>query len=410
MKRLLSPFIALQHRDFRLLWLGLIISLTGSQMQIMAINWQVYILTGSALSLGFVGLARFLPLLVFAPLSGIASDIFSRKKIMFISQFIMIISSLALAVFTFTGNISPLLIYILIGISSAASVFDIPARQSIIPHLVPKHHFMNAVSLNTLIWQVSVVLGPSIAGFIIASSGVASIYFIHSLSLLGVVIALIAMSPIRRNTEQKTNFNFSAIREGFSFVKKTPLIYSTMLLDFFATFFSSATVLLPLFAKDILAVGPQGLGILYAAPSVGAFFAGLVISSMNQLRNQGKILIFSVLLYGVATILFGISQSFYLSLLFLALTGVGDVISAIIRNTIRQLATPDHLRGRMVSINMIFFAGGPQLGEFEAGVLAAAIGAPASVVIGGIGTIIATIILAICTPQLKTYKGNELIV
>lgn len=183
-----------------------------------------------------------------------------------------------------------------------------------------------------------------------------------------------------------------------------------MLLDFFATFFSSATVLLPIFAKDILAVGPKGLGILYAAPALGAVIAGLIVSSLGHLKNQGKILLGAIIIYGMATIFFGISRSFFLSLIFLFLTGVGDVVSTIIRNTIRQLTTPDYLRGRMVSVNMIFFMGGPQLGEAEAGILAAAIGTPASVVVGGIGTIIATLMLAFFIPKLKNYQGNKVVV
>lgn len=182
-----------------------------------------------------------------------------------------------------------------------------------------------------------------------------------------------------------------------------------MILDFFATFFSSATVLLPAFAKDILAVGPKGLGLLYAAPSVGGIVAGLIVSSFHNLKNQGKILLSAVFVYGLATILFGISRSFYLSLLFLGLTGVGDVVSTVIRNTIRHSTTPDYIRGRMTSINMLFFMGGPQLGEVEAGILAAAIGTPLSVVVGGIGTIIATALITVLIPKLRKYQGDEVL-
>ena len=263
-----SPLIALKFRDFRLLWIGLLISRIGSEMQVVAVNWQVYLLTGSALSLGLIGLSRFLPIILFSLLAGITSDIFDRRKIMLLSQFLMIAVSLVLAITTFTGNISPLLIYILIAGNSIASAFDTPATQSLTPSLLPQKYFMNGVSLNTIMWQSAIVIGPSIAGFIIAYLGVGSVYIINLLSFIAVIIALIMMKTSGKVEGKTAYFNLSSLKEGLTFVRKTPIIYSTMLLDFFATFFSSATVLLPIFAKDILAVGPQGLGFLYAAPSL----------------------------------------------------------------------------------------------------------------------------------------------
>lgn len=407
MKPKISPFAALKFRDFRLLWIGLLISRIGSEMQVVAVNWQVYLMTGSAFSLGLIGLSRFLPILFFSLLGGIAADIFDRRKIMLFSQFLMIFVSCVLAFTTYTGHITPVLIYLLIAGNSLASVFDTPARQSFTPSLLPKKYFMNAVTLNTIMWQTAIVLGPSLAGFIIAYLGVTSVYIINFFSFFAVIIALVMMKTSGRVERKTAYFNLASLQEGLSFVKRTPIIFSTMLLDFFATFFASATVLLPIFAKDILMVGPQGLGFLYAAPSLGAVIAGIIFSSLGRLKNQGKILIVSVALYGAATILFGLSKSFYLSLFFLALIGAGDVVSTIIRNTIRQLSTPDHLRGRMVSVNMLFFYGGPQLGEAEAGVAAAMFGAPLSVVIGGAGTILATLILSALIPQLRRYSGSK---
>lgn len=404
MKSKTSPLIALKFRDFRLLWIGLLISRIGSEMQVVAVNWQIYLLTGSALSLGLIGLSRFLPIIFFSLFGGIAADMLNRRKIMLFSQFLMIAVSLVLTVTTFSGHISPILIYLLIAGNSIASAFDTPARQSLAPSLLPKKYFMNGVSLNTIMWQTAIVLGPSIAGFIIAYLGVGSVYIINIISFIGVILALIMMKTPGRVEGRTAFFTLSSLKEGFEFVIKTPIIYSTMFLDFFATFFSSATVLLPIFAKDILAVGPQGLGFLYAAPSLGAVIAGIIFSSFQHLKNQGKILLASVFVYGLATILFGMSKSFYLSLVFLFLIGAGDSVSTIIRNTIRQLKTPDYLRGRMVSVNMLFFYGGPQLGEAEAGLAAAFLGAPFSVVIGGVGTILATSILAILIPKLRKYE------
>lgn len=409
-KHKLSPFSALKFRDFRLLWISFLISRIGSEMQVVAINWHMYSLTGSPLSLGLIGLARFIPVLIFSIFAGITADILDRKKLMIAAQIMMIFSSVTLAVATFGHFISPMLIYATIAFSSVASAFDTPARHAIVPHLVPKKYFMNAVSLNTILWQSAILIGPSIGGFTIAMLGEGYIYAFNAITFIAVILALLLISPIVKTVEKNTSFNVASIRTGFTFVVRHPIILSTMLLDFFATFFSSATVLLPIFAKDILMVGPQGLGILYAAPSIGAVTAGLITSSFGHFKRQGKILLSAVFLYGLATLLFGLTRSFYPALLFLALTGIGDIVSTIIRNTIRQLSTPDYLRGRMVAVNMIFFQGGPQLGEAEAGILAALWGTPASVVIGGAGTMLATILIAVLVPKLRKYQGNELAV
>lgn len=410
MESRISPFVALKFRNFRLLWLGLLISRIGSEMQVVAINWQMYLLTGSALSLGFIGLARFLPVVFLSLFGGMAADLYNRRKVMIAAQIVMTLSTVVLAIATITHHVNPLFIYLLLAVNSAATAFDTPARQAILPSLVPAEYFVNAVSLNTIMWQTAVVLGPSLSGFIIAYLGVGSIYIINAISFLAVIISLLAMSPIIHEVKNITSFTLASVREGLAFVAKTPIIYSTMLLDFFATFFSSATTLLPIFAKDILSVGPQGLGLLYAAPSVGGILAGLLVSTRGHFKKQGKVLVSAVVVYGIATALFGFSRSFYLSLFFLFFTGAGDVVSTVIRNTVRQLNTPDHLRGRMVSVNMIFFMGGPQLGEAEAGILAAAAGAPASVVIGGIGAIVSAVLLAAFIPKLRNYQGDEVVV
>lgn len=378
-------------------------------MQVVALNWQIYLITGSALSLGLIGLSRFLPIIFFSLAGGMIADIADRKKLMIAAQTISMATAFIFAITTFTHNISPLLIYILLAINSIATSFETPARQSLVPALVPEKYFINAVSLNTIMWQSAMVIGPTIAGFIIALHGVGAVYTLNALSFLAVIFSLFAIRPPKSPRPIKVDFNLDTVRDGIRFVINTPIIYSTMLLDFFATFFASATVLLPIFAKDILKVGPQGMGILYAAASIGAVSAGLFVSSLGHIKHQGKILLTAVSIYGLATIFFGLSKSFYLSILFLFLTGAGDVISTIIRNTIRQLATPDHIRGRMVSINMIFFMGGPQLGETEAGITAAMLGAPFSVVLGGVGTLAAVGLLALLIPKLRNYQGDELI-
>jgi MFS family permease len=215
------------------------------------------------------------------------------------------------------------------------------------------------------------------------------------------------LGPIPRILINRPQFNFKAIKEGIDFVFKTPLIYSSMFIDFIATFFASASTLMPIFAVDIFKVGPKELGFLYAAPSIGAITAGIIFPFLARIKHKGKLLIYAVCFYGLNIILFALSRNFYLSLLFIGLSGSGDMISAVIRNVIRQMNTPDHLRGRMISINMMFYAGGPQLGEMEAGIAANWLGTPLSVVFGGIATIITTIYIAIKTPQLWNYKDNN---
>ncbi len=397
----------LKNRDFILLQIGMFISRSGTFMQDVAINWQLYQLTKSPLSLGILGLAKFIPLLIFSMLSGIAADVFSRKKIIFLVQVFSIFNALALAVLTISGKINPLLIYLLVGLEAGLSSFETPARNAILPNIVKKEDFSLAVNINNILYSSTNFIGPAISGFIIAFSGVQSIYLLNSFSFLSVIIALIFMRPIVKTLEKQPMFNLQSIKEGIKFVFKTPVIYSSMLVDFAATFFASATTLMPIFAVDILKVGSKELGFLYAAPSIGAIVAGMLFPFINRTKNKGQLLIFSVCFYGFNTILFALSRNFYFSLLFIGLSGAGDMISAIIRNVMRQLNTPDNLRGRMTAVNMVFYIGGPQLGETEAGIAAYFMGTPLSVAFGGIATIIATIYVAIKTPELLNYKDID---
>lgn len=396
----------LKNRDYILLQIGIFISRTGSFMQDVAVNWQIYELTKSPLSLGIVGLAKFLPVLVFSMISGIAADAFNRKKIIFFVQFFSIINSLAFAFLTISGKITPMLIYIIVALESGFASFETPARQSMMPNLVKKEDFPLAVNVNNLLYSSTNFIGPAMAGFIIAYWGVKSIYLINSFSFFAVIIVLLMMKPLVKTFEKRPELSLKSITEGIKFVFNTPIIFSSMMIDFVATFFASATTLMPIFAVDILKVGPKGLGLLYAAPSIGAVLAGLVFPFVNRMKNKGRLLIFSVCFYGLNTILFALSRNFYLSLFFIALSGAGDLTSAVIRNVIRQMNTPDHLRGRMTAVNMVFYTGGPQLGETEAGIAAHFMGTPLSVVFGGIATIIATIYIAIKTPKLLNYRES----
>ncbi len=402
-----SAFSALRHRDFRLLWLGQIISVTGSQMQSVAINWHVYLLTKSALALGLVGLFRGAPIILCSLVGGVVADAVDRKRLMVATQCVMLASAALLTIATMTGLKSVWPIYVLSGIASAAIAFDIPARQSLMPMLVPAKDFPNAVSLGLVVFNIATIGGPSLAGFLLASRGPAIVYGVNSASFLAVIAALIAMRTSGRlEDDQRTNtVSLEALKEGLKFVWRTPIIVQTMTLDFAATFFASATFLLPIFAQDVLHVGARGYGFLSAAPAVGSVITALVMARVGTFHRQGRLVVVSVSVFGLATAAFGVSRVFWFSLLMLALTGAADTVSTVLRQTIRQLATPNHLRGRMTSINMMFFMGGPQLGELEAGIVASLIGGPLSVVTGGIGSLVCACIAAWRSKSLMEYDG-----
>lgn len=408
----ISPFLALKVPVFRNYLFGSFLSEIGNQMQTVAVAWQVYEMTRNPASLGLIGLANFLPIIMFSLIGGLVADKMDRKKLLLLSQGAQAILALSLFAVTFLHLVNPYIIYAILVLVATAQSFSIPARQSVIPHLVPKEIFMNAVSLGTLQFQSAIMIGPAIAGFLIGGAGVSIVYLINAISFLFFMGAILTINvSLQKHDSNDVQMSISSIWEGIRFVISTPILYITMILDFLATFFGTATILMPVFAKDVLHVGAQGLGLLYSAPALGGVAAGLLIAAMHhKIVHQGQVIVASVVLYGMATIAFGLSTSLLLSLLFLTLVGFGDMTSTIIRNTIRQLVTPDHLRGRMASVTRIFFQGGPQLGEMEAGFLAKAIGGPASVVIGGVGVVLITLLVALKSKALRNYKGKDLAV
>jgi MFS family permease len=323
---------------------------------------------------------------------------------------VMLLSAALLALFTASGLKSVWPLYVLTAVSSAAVAFDNPARQAILPTLVPPEDFPNAVSLGLIVFQLTMIGGPAVAGRLLGLYSPAVVYAINAISFLAVIGALLQMRasgrPRNEAGEQQSRVSFGALKEGLSFVWRTPIIVQTMTLDFVATFFASATALLPIFAAEILKVGANGFGILAAAPAAGAVVAAFVMARFGNVRRQGATVIASVAVYGAATVAFGLSRVFWFSLLMLAVTGAADTVSTVLRQTIRQLVTPDSLRGRMTSVNMIFFMGGPQLGELEAGALAALLGAQLSVITGGLGSLIAALLAMFTAKSLINYKSK----
>lgn len=401
------PFIALKYRDFRLLWLGQLISQAGSMMQVVAINWHISVLTNyNPLALGLVGLSRVGPIIVFSLIGGAVADARDRRKVMIVTQSAMAIFAAILGLMTDAGLNAVWPLYVLNALSASAGAFDSPARQALIPSLVPREHLTNALSLNAIMFEMATIIGPMSAGLLIGVHDIAIVYWINALSFLAVIAALLIMRPAPQ--EIKRTVSVGSVREGLRFVFRQPIVRSTMLLDFFATFFSSANQLLPIFAAQILQVGAIGYGLLTSAAAIGSLIAGSAMGFITRIRHPGAVILWSVAVYGLATLAFGLSGSFVVSWIMLGATGASDTVSMILRQTIRQVVTPDHIRGRMTSVNMIFFMGGPQLGELEAGVVAALFGAPLSVITGGVGCLIAVAITAWKTPMLRQFDEEDL--
>ncbi|HEY3091556.1 MAG TPA: MFS transporter [Vicinamibacterales bacterium] len=408
----LPPAVSvLRHRNFRLIWIGLLLSFTGSFMQNAALLWNVSLLVPpdrKGIALGMVGLVRVVPIIIFSMISGVVADAWDRRKLMLLTQSGSAFVAVGLAALALAGNTSVFPVYALAALSSAVGAFDLPARQSLVPSLVPRDELPNAISLNTIMQQTSQVLGPALGGIVIASMNVGWAYVFNAISFAAVIVALLLMRdvPQPEHPTPLAAVSWKAALEGLRFVFRSPLIRSTMLLDFFATFFSSATALLPIFAQDILKVGARGYGWLYAAPAVGAtMMSAAMVLLTSRINRRGPVLLWAVGLYGLATVVFGLSRSFWITFAALALTGVADTVSMVIRNIVRQLETPDRLRGRMIGVNMVFFIGGPQLGELEAGAVANWLGAPFSVISGGLGCMIAVACVAAATPELRHYRA-----
>jgi MFS family permease len=404
------------------------VSLVGTQMQSVALHWHIYLLTHSPLALGLVGLTRVVPIVVFSLWGGIVADRADRRRIMLVAQSAMLVLSAGLALLTYQGQATVFILYLLNAGLAAASAFDNPARQALVPRLVPPAELPAALAVNLTAGQFATIGGPGLAGLLLggglssfvpgfapaAHSGadtrvVALIYALNALSFVGVLVTLVRMKTSGRvETSGPPEHPIESLKAGLRFVFTTPIMVWTTGLDFLATFFAGSLSLLPVFADQVLHVGAVGYGWLVAAPALGAL-AGSLYTSLRPLpRHQGRILLAAVAAYGVFTVLYGLSGSFALTVLALFGIGLADLVSTVIRQTLRQMLTPDGLRGRMTSVNMIFFMGGPQLGELEAGLVAslfatAAVGVRFSVVSGGIATIILAMVVAAAAPMVRRY-------
>jgi MFS family permease len=372
-------------------------------MQRVAIAWQIYVLTGDALQLGLLGLVRFAAIVLVGLVGGVLADQRDRRRLLVASQLGLALSSAVLALLAATDRAGVGAIYAITLAAAALASIGGPARQAFIPSLVPRAEIAGAMSLNILAMQVATVSGPVVAGWLIGQVDVTPIYVLDALSFLGVAAAGIAIRA-RPQASIASRGTFHAAIEGLNFLRGSPVLLGVMAADFAATFFGAATVLMPIFAEEVLGVGPKGLGFLYAAPAIGAVIGSLAMTVGPIPHRPGRGVLLAIALYGATVVGFGLSRSFWLSLAFLAIGGAADAASMALRHAIRNLVTPDELRGRVAATHSMFAMGGPQLGEFEAGLTARLIGPGASVALGGLGTIAAAAIVALLAPAIRRFR------
>ena len=396
-----SGRVAFQYPQFRLYQTARFLTITASEMQSVAVGWQIYDITHRPLDLGLVGLAQFLPPFLLFLYAGHAADRYSRKRIIMLCYGAFAICSALLFLITERGSRDIWPIYGVMLLIGVVRAFNGPAGQAFMPQLVPEEHFPNAVAWGSSIFMAATILGPSLGGIIYGIAGDARDVYLSASVTFAVGVLLIA--AIRLHIQQKPRqvANLQTILAGFSFVKRTKLVLGSISLDLFAVLLGGAVALLPVYAKEILNIGPRGLGILRAAPGVGAVATAVVLAHWPLKRRAGAKMLWCVAGFGLFTVIFGVSRNVYLSLFALLMIGATDMVSVIIRATMVQLATPDEMRGRVSAVNMIFIGASNEFGQFESGITAQWFGTVPAVVIGGVGTLLVVAIWSWWFPELR---------
>jgi MFS family permease len=395
-----DPYAALRHRDYRFLWAASVLASIGTEAQATVVGWELYARTGSASYLGYAGLAQFLPVVLLSLPAGHAADHFSRRGLFQTAQWLMVLASLGLAALSLLqGPVS--LIFLCLVLTGCSRAVSAPARSSLVPQIVPPEVLSNAITWNSSGWQIANVAGPALGGFGIALAGdrAGPAYVLAAICSL-CCVGLVAFIRPRAIAAEGISPTWQALLAGVRFVGRTKLLLAAITLDLFAVLLGGATALLPIFARDILDVGPEGLGWLRAAPAVGAGLMAMTLAHARPLKRAGHALLLAVAGFGVATIVFGLSRHFLLSFIMLALTGALDNISVVIRHTLVHIITPDSMRGRVSAVNLIFISSSNELGAFESGLTAEWFGAVASVVGGGFGTILVVVAVMLRWPQI----------
>ncbi|HLZ61224.1 MAG TPA: MFS transporter [Ktedonosporobacter sp.] len=396
-----DPYQALRFRDFRLLLLGNFIASLGSEMVTVALGWELYERTSSALVLGMVGLVQILPMIALSLFAGHIADRFNRKRILLIAQMLMVLCSLGLTWLSYTHGLL-LFIYGCLFIMGAARAFKGPASVALLAQTIPEEAYSNAATWDSSSWQMASVLGPALGGTIIAVlHGSTPVYALNAGFALLFVLLLLPIRVGQAKPQTTETTTLGALGEGLHFLWQTKIILAAITLDLFAVLLGGAATLLPIFARDILHVGPAGLGWLRAAPSIGAICVIFFLAHRPPFKKAGRALLWTVAGFGIATLIFGLSRSFWLSLLALLLLGGLDSISVVIRGTLLLTRTPDAMRGRIAAVDSLFTSASNELGGFESGLIAQLFGPIISVVSGGIGTILVVLLVALLLPELR---------
>ncbi|WP_263358728.1 MFS transporter [Acidicapsa ligni] len=410
-----SGLAAFASRDFRRYQMARMSVIIGAEAQTVAVAWQVYSITHRALDLGYTGLALFLPGLLFLLPAGHAADRYDRRMIILICYGLQIICTTALLTIAVLGLKNIWLIYGVLFLIGLGRAFSAPASSALIPHLVPEGQFVNAVTWGAAIFQLANIAGPALGGLLftlplgwLASGKLTGpgIVYIATLCSLLIFEVLISTISVRLGRMEHRAASVQVILAGFQYVRRSPMLLGSFSLDLFVVLLGGATALMPIFAQEILHIGPKGLGMLRAAPAAGALVISLVLARFPMRRKAGRLLFTAVGIFGAGTILFGLSHNLVLSLIALAITGGADMISVVIRSSVLQLATPPEMRGRVSAVNSLFLGASNELGEFESGLTAQWMGAVRATVVGGIGALMVTGIWPLIFPKLR--KADQL--
>ena len=399
-----DAYAVLRVRDFRLLLIGRLLSSLGGEMLSFAVAWQLWLRTHSALALGMVGLAQVLPVIVLSLFGGHFADQHNRRRIMIAGQSVFVLCSISLALLSWTqGPI--LVIYAVLFVIGTVRAFNDPASSTLTPETVPPELFGNAATWSSSAWQLAAITGPGLAGVWVAAVKSVTWLYVFDAGAIAAYVVLLSLIRGRHIPLARKAATWDSLKEGLRFMSVTKVILAAITLDMFAVLFGGAVALLPIYATDILKVGPTGLGIMRAAPSVGALIMAFLLAHLPPLKKAGKTLLGAVLGFGLATVVFGLSRNFLLSVVMLGLLGALDNISVVIRATLMLTRVPDAMRGRISAVNSIFIGMSNELGTFESGFLASLVGPVIAVWGGGIGTIVVVFIVGGIFPEMRKLKS-----
>jgi len=407
--RILPDFTPLRaSREFRLLLGGQVISFTGSSLRQVAIIYQVYVLTQSTFAVGLLGLVSAVPLMALSLWGGVIADRFDRRRLLLVTNACLGIVSVVLALATQAEVATLPLLYALTAVGSAFTALDQPARSALMPSLFERRLIPAAIALRQTYVQVASVVGPAIAGVILARFGIAVAYWIDAATFSIAFVTVLAMNVPRSEEVVVHAAPLRALAEGLAFLWSRPLILATMTVDFFATFFAVSRAVMPYFADQVFHVGPEGLGLLFAAPAVGASIVAITSGWTTRVERKGLGVLVAVTIFGISIAAFGLlpGNAFVLGLVLLAISDGADAASAIFRHTIILLETPDELRGRLTAINLVFVSGGPQLGDAESGTVAALWSPEAAVVTGGVACLGVVLVARALVPEIVRYRAD----